>query len=160
MSAGIPAVTTDTAARVLAVLYVFGGEHEEMTLNVKFTQEVKYIQKQFHIEGGEVPDETFVLTLQHYVKELEKQNEPPEWAVNLGHGGMDAFVFGAFAEHLVKGEEMPIDVYDAAAWMVVTYLSALSVKENRIVDVPDFTNGAYKKRPIKDVVEFPTIRKR
>ena len=83
MSAGIPAVTTDTAARVLAVLYVFGGEHEEMTLNVKFTQEVKYIQKRFHIEGGEVPDETFVLTLQHYIKELEKQNDPPEWAVNL-----------------------------------------------------------------------------
>ena len=83
MSAGIPAVTTDTAARVLAVLYVFGGEHEEMTLNVKFTQEVKYIQKRFHIDGGEVPDETFVLTFQHYVKELEKQNDPPEWAVNL-----------------------------------------------------------------------------
>ena len=83
MAAGIPAVTTDTAARVLAVLYVFGGEHEEMTLNVKFTHEVKYIQKRFRIEGGEVPDETFVLTLQHYVKELEKQNDPPKWAVNL-----------------------------------------------------------------------------
>ena len=83
MAADIPAVTTDTAAKVLSVLYVFGGEHEEMTLNVKFTQEVKYIQQRFHIEGGEIPDKKFVLAFQHYTKELEKHNNPPEWAINL-----------------------------------------------------------------------------
>lgn len=82
-SAGIPAVTTDTAARVLAVLYVFGGEHEEMTLNVKFTQEVKYIQRRFRIEGGEVPDKDFAHLLRHYVRQLEQQSEPPQWAVSL-----------------------------------------------------------------------------
>lgn len=83
ISAGIPAITTDTSAKVLAVLYVFGGEHEEMTLNVKFTQEVKYIQHRFRLIGGETPDVKFVKTVKHYVEEIKKQNNPPEWAVKL-----------------------------------------------------------------------------
>ena len=99
MSAGIPAVTTDTAARVLAVLYVFGGEHEEMTLNVKFTQEVKYIQKRFHIAWGvskkninknRIATDRLLGSFGEGKRPdpdgiglLEKQNDPPEWAVNL-----------------------------------------------------------------------------
>ena len=101
----------------------------------------------------------FLNNAQNYKEYLPEIWQNPEWAIGLGHGGMDAFVFSAFADHLVKGEEMPIDVYDAAAWMVITYLSLVSIQENRVVDVPDFTNGAYKNRAIKDVVEIPTIKR-
>ena len=39
LAADIPAVTRDTAARLMAVLYVHGGGHEEMVMNRKFTTE-------------------------------------------------------------------------------------------------------------------------
>lgn len=91
---GIPAITTDTSARIMAVMYVHGGGEEEMVLNQKFVNDVEYIQRRFHIQGGERPDETFVLTMQHYVHELEqhmaecKRNnvtdtQIPEWAHKL-----------------------------------------------------------------------------
>ena len=89
--AGIPAITTDTSARLMAIMYVHGGGEEEMVLNQKFVNDVQYIQRRFHIQGGEVPDETFVLTLQHYVCELEQYmkgehdtaSSIPEWAHKL-----------------------------------------------------------------------------
>jgi hypothetical protein len=49
---------------------------------------------------------------------------------------------------------MPLDVYDAAAWMVITCLSEKSIKEGKVVEIPDFTRGAYKVRPITDVIDF------
>ena len=93
-SVGLPYITRDTAARIFAIVYVHGGGEEEMVLNRKFTNDVKYIQRRFHIQGGEVPDETFVLTMQHYVKQLEQHLEEckrnnvtdtqiPEWAHKL-----------------------------------------------------------------------------
>lgn len=93
---GIPAITTDTSARIMAVMYVHGGGEEEMVLNQKFVNDVKYIQRRFHIQDGEVPDETFTLTMQHYVRKLEQYIEEckrnnitgtqiPEWAHQLMH---------------------------------------------------------------------------
>lgn len=70
-----------------------------------------------------------------------------------GHGGMDYFEFVAFCEALRSGNEMPIDVYDAAAWMSISYLTAQSIEQDGAsVEIPDFTRGAYKTRPKKDVV--------
>ena len=88
---GIPAITTDTSARLMAIVYVHGGGEEEMVLNQKFTNDVQYIQRRFHIQGGERPDETFVVTMQHYVRELEDymhehlhdQTAIPDWAHRL-----------------------------------------------------------------------------
>lgn len=91
---GIPAITTDTSARIMAIVYVHGGGEEEMVLNQKFVNDVKYIQRRFHINGGEVPDETFVMTMQHYVRELEdylkecqrtnkSDTQIPDWAHKL-----------------------------------------------------------------------------
>ena len=54
---GIPAITTDTSARIMAIMYVHGGGEEEMVFNQKFVNDVKYIQRRFHIQGGEAPDE-------------------------------------------------------------------------------------------------------
>ena len=77
-----------------------------------------------------------------------------------GHGGMDWFEFVAFVDALRAGEPMPIDVYDATAWMAITYLSAESLaKGGAPVEIPDFTNGAYKTRKPADVVPLPHIDK-
>jgi hypothetical protein len=93
----------------------------------------------------------------------EKYNEylPKIWKdvtqeiLDAGHGGMDYFEFVAFFDALKNGTEMPIDVYDAAAWMCITYLSEISIKNGGApVEIPDFTLGAYKTREPKDVVEF------
>lgn len=88
---GIPAITTDTSARIMAIVYVHGGGEEEMVLNRKFTNDVQYIQRRFHIQGGEVPDGKFVGLLQGYVRELEDYMHQhlhdstaiPEWGHKL-----------------------------------------------------------------------------
>ena len=46
-SVGIPAITTDTSARIMAIVYVHGGGEEEMVLNLKFVNDVQYIQDRF-----------------------------------------------------------------------------------------------------------------
>ena len=72
-----------------------------------------------------------------------------------GHGGMDYFEFEVFCDCLRNGKEMPIDVYDAAAWMSISYLTEQSIAQGGAsVDIPDFTNGKYKTRPLKDVVKL------
>ena len=83
---------------------------------------------------------------------LEKY-EHPVWREYLekgicgGHGGMDGLVYGKFVECCLKGEPMPIDVYDAAAWMAVTPLSAESIRNgSTAVEFPDFTEGKWKNR--------------
>lgn len=88
-----------------------------------------------------------------YLPEMWK-NITPEM-IEAGHGGMDIFEFEAFCDCLRNGKEMPIDVYDAAAWMSIAYLTEESIKKGgAAVEIPDFTNGAYKERPRKDVIEF------
>ncbi|MBR4872986.1 MAG: Gfo/Idh/MocA family oxidoreductase [Clostridia bacterium] len=75
-----------------------------------------------------------------------------------GHGGMDYFEFLAFVNHLRAGEPMPIDVYEAATWMSITYLSEKSLAMGgAVVEMPDFTAGAYKTRVPFDVVDLPKV---
>lgn len=83
------------------------------------------------------------------------RNITPE-ELELGHGGMDYIIFKDFFRRLCAGEtEMPIDVYDAAAWMSVSELSEVSIANGGVPQqIPDFTNGAYKSRARKDVVDF------
>ena len=69
-----------------------------------------------------------------------------------GHGGMDLFELIFFAKHVLNNEVIPVDVYDAAAWMCISYLSAKSIEIGGFVDIPDFTRGKYKDRPTLDVV--------
>lgn len=57
-----------------------------------------------------------------------------------GHGGMDYLVYNEFFNYVINGGESPIDVYDAAAWMCITPLSDISIREgSRPVEIPDFT---------------------
>lgn len=80
----------------------------------------------------------------------QEKYEHPIWqkfmadGVTGGHGGMDGLVYGAFVDCLQRGLPMPIDVYDAAAWMAVTALSEESVSLNgQSVPMPDFTSGRW-----------------
>lgn len=83
---------------------------------------------------------------------------PEEWRnitkeqIGSGHGGMDYFEFDEFFYCLKEGREMPIDVYDAASWMIISVLSERSVaKGGAAVDFPDFTCGKWLTRERKDV---------
>ena len=52
-------------------------------------------------------------------------------------------------------KEMPIDVYDAATWMSIGYLTRESIaKGGASVEIPDFTKGAYKSRLPVDVIDL------
>ncbi len=83
------------------------------------------------------------------VKYLEKYSHPT-WVdyhkngIRGGHGGMDGLVYDAFIECVRTGTPCPIDVYDAAAWMVVTPLSEQSIASGGApVAFPDFTCGRW-----------------
>ena len=81
--------------------------------------------------------------------------EMTEEARRLGHGGMDGIEFRVFIDALQSGTSMPIDVYDAAAWMSVTALSEASVAMGGTPQaIPDFTSGAWLTRSAADVLSL------
>lgn len=103
----------------------------------------------------------YLATVLGNAKKYEQKYLPDIWKniteeqLKSGHGGMDYFEFRAFLDALENGDEMPIDVYDAAAWMAVTCLSEESIKMGGTkVDFPDFTNGKWKTRPARDVIDL------
>ncbi len=83
---------------------------------------------------------------------LEKYDHPlwkkyEDEAVGSGHGGMDFFVLNAFVESVKRRVAPPLDVYDAAAWSVITPLSEMSIANGgEPQDFPDFTRGHWIKR--------------
>ena len=79
----------------------------------------------------------------------------------LGHGGIDYICFKSFFDAVINKKEMPIDVYDMATWMAITPLSEQSIAHGGMPQAfPDFTRGAWIKRPIKDVCEMPTVEEK
>ena len=83
LAVGMPIISTDTAARLMAITYVYGGGNETLVLSPKFQCDCKYIQKRFGIQGGEIPDADFASTLRSYVKELENSKVCPQWVHDL-----------------------------------------------------------------------------
>ena len=93
-----------------------------------------------------------------------KKYLPDCWAMmteegkRLGHGGMDGIEFRLFVDCVRNGEEMPIDVYDAASWMCISCLTETSIAQGGMPqEIPDFTHGEWIRRPLKDVVPLPKI---
>lgn len=88
LNADIPAITTDTAARLMAVL-MYHGNNEELTHNTKFMADCEYIQRKYRIFGGELVGGEFSYKFIDFVKELEEyeksngDNEKPQWAKDL-----------------------------------------------------------------------------
>jgi predicted dehydrogenase len=85
--------------------------------------------------------------------EYQDEYDHPLWkryedrAAGSGHGGMDFFVLNAFVEAVKRQVEPPIDVYDAAAWSVISPLSEQSISMGSApVRFPDFTRGKWVTR--------------
>jgi predicted dehydrogenase len=81
------------------------------------------------------------------------QYDHPLWkkygndAEGAGHGGMDFFVINAFVESIKRKLPPPIDVYDAAAWSVISPLSEMSIANGGAPQqFPDFTRGKWMTR--------------
>lgn len=78
-------------------------------------------------------------------EQYAKEYDHPLWASitqeerDAGHGGMDYLCYRDFFDHVQSGAPMPIDVYDAAAIMCITPLSADSITSGGMpVRIPDF----------------------
>ena len=81
---GIKPIRTDTAARILAILYVHGGTSENFTHNRNLIEDAKYLQDEYHIHGTGIVDADFAELLKKYVKELEDyEKEHSKGAVGL-----------------------------------------------------------------------------
>ena len=94
-------------------------------------------------------------------KKYEEELLPKLWSemdpadLESGHGGIDTLQFRVFVDCCQNNKEMPIDVYDAAAWMAVTALSEQSIMMGGAPQaIPDFTNGRWIDREPRDVVEL------
>ena len=105
-----------------------------------------------HLSVGAYAGSMHAKYFDKYLPRLWKDITPEE--KKAGHGGMDYLIYRDFFRALANGTELPLDVYDAAAWMSVTCLSAQSIEEGRVIEIPDFTHGLYKTRPSRDVTEL------
>lgn len=85
-------------------------------------------------------------------KDYTDEYEHPIWkkyieeGVRGGHDGMDYLEFKFFFDALRNDKPMPVDVYDAASWMVITALSEISIANGSApVEIPDFTEGKWQR---------------
>jgi predicted dehydrogenase len=112
----------------------------------------KYPEARIHVEGRSEPHRWEDLA------EWRDEWEHPIWkaleerAQGAGHGGMDYIEDFRLIQCLREGKPMDMDVYDGAAWSAISALSERSIAERRVVDVPDFTRGAFAERPPLEVV--------
>lgn len=108
-------------------------------------REIQEYNKIVYLEGvSEEPHkwEDFNKYAEEYEHPLWKKYKKD--GVQGGHGGMDYLVLSSFAECVKNDTPAPIDVYDTAAWMVITALSEQSVALGSTpVAIPDFTNGMW-----------------
>ena len=115
------------------------------------------------LDGGEEiwdPAEFTEKTLNN-AKNYYDEFLPDCWAkmteedIKRGHGGMDYLMFDTFFNCILENKEMPIDVYDGAAWMCISSLSEMSIAEGGSVQsIPDFTNGKWLIRESFDVKDL------
>ena len=91
LNANIPILSRDTAAKILAVVYLQGGD-ERITLSPKIKCDLEYIQDRFDIHGGETMDAELHRRTKAYIRDCEayfksqgeKQSwEWPKWANDL-----------------------------------------------------------------------------
>ena len=142
-----------------------GGETIVLTLDTTLP---RYYSRGFTVRGTrgmyeEATDSIFIDTPENRKKdftwrrdcvgnaaEFTEEYDHPVWKDYLAsgvqgtHDGMDYLEFKIFIDCLKHGTPMPVDVYDAALWMVITPLSEHSIAcGGKPVDIPDFTNGKW-----------------
>lgn len=139
--------------------------HYSRNLNVRGTKGLYEQDTNLVFFDGD--EETFQ-TLKFYKENidnaagLEEKYLCKEWKsitqaeIESGHGGMDAIMLKDVVQRIQTGKEFPIDVYDAASWMVVTALSEASIASGGMIQqIPDFTRGEWITRKNEDVLELP-----
>lgn len=150
---------------VTTIIKCAGGETIQLRLDTSLP---RVYDREFTVHGTKAFNTGKTMCLdgaerwRHIWDEEFVQYKPDCWAQmteegrKLGHGGMDAIELRRFIECVRSGEEMPIDVYDAAAWMSISCLSETSIAQGGMPqEIPDFTHGEWIRRPIKDVVPLP-----
>jgi len=89
-------------------------------------------------------EETYTLPIVKRLGEMARQVG--------GHGGMDFLMDWRWIDCLRNGLAIDNDVYDAALWTSIGPLSKWSVAHrSSAIDVPDFTQGAWKKNKPVDL---------
>ena len=78
---GEPMCSLTKSAKIMAMVLVYGGNHESFTYSTKLRTYLKYIMDKYHIGGGEVYNQEFAKELKKYVKECT--DTPPQWAYKL-----------------------------------------------------------------------------
>ncbi len=126
------------------------GRYEMNTNTVYFDSEKEYYDPVEFYRNNFDNLQNFVEKYQH---PIWKSITPEEQLV--GHGGMDGIEFRVFVDCLRDNKPMPIDVYDAAAWMCITTLSEASIALGGTPQIiPDFTSGAWTYRQPLDVLKL------
>lgn len=87
-AAGIASIKKNTAAQILAIIYILGGEREIFTHNEKLKADIEYIQEVYGFQDGEVPNKEVADLFRKYVVELDFFTPSinqwyPQWAINL-----------------------------------------------------------------------------
>lgn len=86
-AAGLVSIGKDTAAKLLAIVYVLGGEREAFTHNEKLKADLDYIQEVYGFKGGAVPDEGVSKAFRFFQNEIEEHynqyKDYPQWATKL-----------------------------------------------------------------------------
>ncbi len=75
-------------------------------------------------------------------------------AMKYGHSGGDYMTLQQFVKAVRNKTQTPIDVYDSAAWSVISPLTERSVaSKSAPVDFPDFTRGQWEKTKPAEITE-------
>jgi hypothetical protein len=82
--AGLKMFPDDKCCRLLAWLYAYGGENEQV-LDGRVSNAVFYAQGRLNLLGGETPDTGLLPVLQGYISDITRDgyHTPPEWVVEL-----------------------------------------------------------------------------
>ena len=76
---GMSLMSDDFAAKLLAYVYVLGGENESVTQNPRMTAGIAIAQQKFNLYGGETPSRKGIELIIKYVSELENGIEKTDF---------------------------------------------------------------------------------
>ena len=82
---GLKILSDDFCCKLLAWLYVFGGEYEMVLYNLKMRAEIEYAQKRLNVYGGEICNQALFPLLKQRMHECGTYFNPvlPEWIAEI-----------------------------------------------------------------------------
>jgi len=79
LAAGLPLLSLDKCAQLLAWVYVHGGGNSDVTMQPNLNRDIYYATQRFNFKSGERPDAEGVKLIQQYVRELHCGMGDLEW---------------------------------------------------------------------------------